>query len=550
MILGLKERNTRKEKPLKEASFSAHESSISNSLPLKRYDYLIGFLLRSALVGVVAGVVGVLFRLALTEGETWRQSLLAWAHSIPGGWGFLVLPGVGALAGALAGYLTGFAPETSGSGIPHVEAVLGRQRRMVWWRVIPVKFMAGALAIGSGLSLGREGPTVQMGAAAGQAVSKSLMRTKTEELQLIACGAGAGLAAAFNAPLAGVIFVLEELRRNFSPYVLVGTLVASITADLITQGFLGPLPTFRVERVMSLSLETLPLFVVLGLLTGILGVAFNKSLLTALNLAERFEPYPRWARAMVIAFAVGLVGYFLPFVLGGGHILGQNILGGKIALSLIPLIFIAKFVLTMVSYSSGVPGGIFLPLLVLGALLGSLVGQVGSVFLPNLAAAVPFFAVTGMAAFFVAVVRSPLTGIILTLELTGTYQHMLPLLIACLLSYLVAEAMNSLPVYDMLLERDLTKDGKERFSRGNDDNVLVLERVVESGSPACGCAVKDLALPNDCLLVAVNRGSREIIPRGNTRLLEGDQLTIIVPDGRAAEVLVAINQKTCCQFRE
>ncbi|MBC7323981.1 MAG: chloride channel protein, partial [Moorella sp. (in: Bacteria)] len=177
---------------VRDAAIFARKNSISNRLLVKRYDYLVGFLLRSALVGIVAGAVGVAFRLALTEGEMWRNNLLMWARTVPG-WGWLVLPCLGGLAGALAGWLTCFASETAGSGIPHVEAVLSRQRRLIWWQVIPVKFIAGALAIGAGLSLGREGPTVQMGAAAGQAVSKSLLRSKTEELQLIACGAGAGL---------------------------------------------------------------------------------------------------------------------------------------------------------------------------------------------------------------------------------------------------------------------------------------------------------------------------------------------------------------------
>lgn len=167
-----------------------------------RYNSFFRFLMEGAFAGIVAGFVGVAFRLALTTAEMWRNHILVWARTIPH-WGWLILPVLAALAGGFAGRLTAFAPETAGSGIPHVEAVLLRQRRLVWWRVIPVKFFAGALAIGAGMSLGREGPTVQMGAAAGQAVSKSLMRNKTEELQLIACGAGAGLAAAFNAPLAG-----------------------------------------------------------------------------------------------------------------------------------------------------------------------------------------------------------------------------------------------------------------------------------------------------------------------------------------------------------
>ncbi|MGB9661178.1 MAG: H(+)/Cl(-) exchange transporter ClcA [Moorellaceae bacterium] len=514
-----------------------------------RYNSFFRFLMEGAFAGIVAGFVGVAFRLALTTAEMWRNHILVWARTIPH-WGWLILAVLAALAGGLAGWLTAFAPETAGSGIPHVEAVLLRQRRLLWWRVIPVKFLAGALAIGAGMSLGREGPTVQMGAAAGQAVSKSLMRNKTEELQLIACGAGAGLAAAFNAPLAGVIFVLEELRRNFSPYVLGGALTASIAADLLSQKILGPLPTFRVSYFSPLPLPALPLLILLGAVTGVLGAAFNRALSLGLDLAESFTGVPRWLRASLVAFAAGVMGYYLPEVLGGGHFLVEDILAGKVALHTIPLLFVAKFLLTMASYSAGVPGGIFLPLLVLGTLIGAGIGQAGSYLFPGLQGMTATFAVLGMAAYFVAIVRAPLTGMVLITEMTGHYQHMLPLLVACTMAYITAEALGVLPVYEMLLERDLAKSGNGGETLlSYRDETIVIELVVETGSPASGCRVKDLQLPPDCLMVSVNRGSGEIIPRGSTRLLEGDRLKIIVPEGKAGEVVAELDRLTRCRLR-
>ncbi|SMB98675.1 chloride channel protein, CIC family [Thermanaeromonas toyohensis ToBE] len=516
---------------------------------LNRYNFFLRFLLEGSLAGIVAGTVGIAFRLVLTEIEIYRNNILIWAHSIPA-WGWLILPFLGVLAGGLAGWLTTFAPETAGSGIPHVEAVLMRQQRLVWWRIIPVKFIAGALAIGAGLSLGREGPTVQMGAAAGQAVSKSLMRTKAEELQLIACGAGAGLAAAFNAPLAGVVFVLEELRRNFSPYVLGGALTASIAADLISQKILGPLPTFQVKNLLPLPLTTLPLFVILGVATGVLGASFNRALQGGLELADKLTKVPRWLRAALVAVLAGVVGYFLPEVLGGGHFLVESVLANKVALQVIPLLFIAKFLLTIMSYSAGVPGGIFLPLLVLGTLIGSFIGQISGYLFPSLQGMAPSFAIVSMAAYFVAIVRAPLTGIVLIIEMTGHYQHMLPLLLTCVVAYIVAEALGTLPIYEMLLERDLMKgrsDGEASLSC--EDKTTVIEVVVESGSPASGCRVKDLKLPSECLLVSVNRGTREIIPRGSTKLLEGDHLKVIVPEGKAGKVIEEFDKLTRCRVR-
>ncbi len=531
-----------------------YDNGSFNSFPspgqlAKRYDHFIAFLLKSVLVGVAAGAVAVAFRLALTNAETWRERVLEWAHRVPG-LGWLVLPVLGAVVVGIAGWLTDFAPETAGSGIPHVEAVLGRKRRLIWQRVIPIKFLAGMLSLGAGLSLGREGPTVQMGAAAGQAVSNMLRQSKVEELQLIACGAGAGLSAIFNAPLAGVIFIVEELRRNFSPYVVGGALAASIAADIVSRAILGPLPTFRVAQLQALPLATLPLFLLLGVLTGLMGAAFNESLTGSLDLAGRFAAFPRWLKASLVAFLAGLVGYVLPQVLGGGHPLIMVLLKEQNSFSIawLLVLFSAKFLLTMVSYSAGVPGGIFLPLLTLGALLGSLVGQASSPLFPRLNGLVPSFAIVGMAAYFVAVVRAPLTGIVLITEMTGRYQHMLPLLLTSIVAYVVVEALGSLPVYEALLER-LPKVGKKDGSSPSLwGGTAVTEVVVESGSSASGRLLKDLSLPPDCLLVGIRRGSREIIPRGNTRLLEGDVLRIITGEDRIAAVRGELTKITFCRI--
>lgn len=518
------------------------QHSVPEGILLKRYNYLLRFLFKGALAGVGAGVIGAAFRLTLTEGDLWRNNLLIWARGIPI-WGWLVLPVIGSLAGGLAGWLTGLAPETAGSGIPHVEAVLINLRRLVWWRVIPVKFIAGALAIGAGLSLGPEGPAVQMGAAAGKAVSDRFSPSKTEELHLIACGAGAGLAAAFNAPLAGAVFVLEELRRNFSPYTLVGALVASVIGDMVSRRILGPLPTFRVMGEWPfLPLTTLPAFLVLGVLAGILGALFNRFLVASLDLGDKLKRIPRWLRALCILFGVGILGYYLPQVLGGGHPLAEAALSGRVAWTLIPILFGAKFLLTMISNSAGVPGGIFLPLLVLGALLGSLVGQVSGLLYTGFQGMVPAFAMIGMAAYFVAILRLPLTGIVLIIEMTGSYQHVMLLIFTCMIAYLVAEALGSRPAYEMLLERDLVRLQTDASSP--DGKMLMLDFALENGAGACGCRVQDLELPPDCLLVTIRRGGREIIPRGNTRLLDGDHLAVIVPEGRAPLVYRELSRIT------
>jgi len=210
--------------------------------------------LRDALVGLLAGIAAVLFQAALFYTEGLRNPLLSWLRMFPY-WGWMVLPVIGAGMGALAGYITSrFAPEASGSGIPHVKAVLLQLRPMRWQRILPVKFIGGVLAIGAGFSLGREGPTVQMGAAIGKMLSHVLKVPKRSRSQLVA--AGAGLAAAFNAPLAGFIFAIEELQREMSPLTYGTALIAAAVGDIVTRTFTGQLPSFHISGYSTPPLTT------------------------------------------------------------------------------------------------------------------------------------------------------------------------------------------------------------------------------------------------------------------------------------------------------
>lgn len=510
------------------------------------YNLRLRLFLESILTGVVAGGVGVAFRLALNQADAWRNELFSWAEGAAA-WARLGVLLILACLGALAGWLTRFAPEAAGSGIPHVEAVLLEQRRLIWRRLLPVKFLGGVCAIGAGLSLGREGPTVQLGAATGQAMARLLKRPNVEERYLITCGAGAGLAAAFNAPLAGVLFVLEELRRNFSPYVFLSALAASVAAGTVAEQLLGLKPLLPLTDVVHLPLRVLPLFILLGVLTGVLGVVFNAALRLTLNLYAGLRAIPRWLHPALAAVLVGLTGYYLtPLVLGGGHALVERVLAGEIALRMIPLLLVAKFVLTMVSYGSGVPGGIFLPMLAIGSLLGSALGQLTATSFPALPGLTTTLVAAGMASYFTAIVRAPITGIVLLLELTGTYTNMLFFLAACLTAYLVAEGLKSLPVYEMLLERDLAR-GEGKAADVNDSGMTLVELAVESGSQLDRRLIKQVALPEECLLVAIRRGSLELVPRGNTKVRAGDNIAFLVPKAKAARVIQELRDIVHCR---
>jgi chloride channel protein, CIC family len=497
---------------------------------------------RAVLVGLLAGLLAVAFRWALNGGERLRTHLILWAQRYPM-WGWLLPIAVGAVGAGIAVRLVSqVAPETAGSGIPHLKAVLYRLRSMRWQRIVPVKFFAGMLAIGSGLTLGREGPTVQMGGAVGAAVAEWLKISPRERQTLIAAGAGAGLAAAFNAPLAGLAFVLEEVQRDFTPLVFSASFLAAVTADIVTRSLTDQLPIFHATNYPVPPLMTLPAFLVLGGLTGLLGVAFNRALLGTMEGFARLGSWlsrggdwsSRLAGAAVGA-VVGLVGWFVPQALGGGHRLVEAALAGQVALALVPLWFLLRFGLTMVSYGCGAPGGIFAPLLVLGALIGLGVGEITHLIVPDAVNHPEAFAVVGMAAYFAAIVRAPLTGIVLIMEMTNSYEQILPLLVACFSAYAVADALGDQPIYEALLERDVRRDGAAPVLQGT----LVLELTVQAYARFDGKRVRELGLPPGCILTTLRHGIRESVPTADTRLEAGDRITaVIAPEAAVAALLL------------
>lgn len=498
------------------------ESEIAHYLDMRRQRRRI--FPRAAVVGIAAGVVAVLFRTALVATDDLRNSLIAWAQHMPT-WGWL-FPVVFSMAGASASValVRRYAPETTGSGIPHVKAVLQRFRTLRWQRVLPVKFVGGVLAIGSGLALGREGPTVQMGSAIADAVAGWLGASPRERLTLIAAGAGAGLAAAFNAPLSGLVFVLEEVQRDFRPVVFGAAFIAAALADVVTRFVAGSAPVFAVPSYPVPPLTALPIFALLGLAAGVLGVAFNQSLLAALNIFARVPA--RWSLfvAATVGAGVGLVGWFAPDAIGGGHTLAETVLSGQMLLATIPLWFALRFVLTVGSYGTSAPGGIFAPLLVLGALLGLAVGQLAHMLVPSAAPIPAAFAVVGMAAYFTAIVRAPLTGVVLILEMTGNYEQMLPLLVSCFCAYIAAELLKNLPIYEALLERDLIRQGLHLHN----SEPVVVEMLIETGAPFAGREVRALGLPPGCVLVRCISDGREWVPTASTRLAPHMRITAVI----------------------
>jgi chloride channel protein, CIC family len=359
-----------------------------------------------------------------------------------------------AAAVAIAAWLVRrFSPPASGSGIPHVEAVLNQELPPAPPRLIVVKFFGGLLAIGAGLALGREGPSVQMGAVIAHLLGKIFRRGWPDCRVLLAAGAGAGLATAFNAPSAGAIFVLEELVRRFDTRIAIAALGASAGAIAVARVLLGHAPDFQVQLLGYAGLRAWPLFVALGVVSGLVAALYNGTLLGAIRAAERLGRWPVELQAGVIGAAVGILAWFAPEMVGGGDPITQHVLAGKAAIAMVPLAFLLRFVLGAVSYAAATPGGLFAPMLVLGAQLGVLVGAASRLAFPEFDVDPTALAVVGMAAFFTGVVQAPVTGIVLVTEMTGSFTMLLPMLAACFAAMLVVNLLGSAPIYASLRQR-------------------------------------------------------------------------------------------------
>ncbi|MDQ2731950.1 MAG: H(+)/Cl(-) exchange transporter ClcA [Armatimonadota bacterium] len=492
---------------------------------------------RALLVGLIAGVIGTLFRISLIAAESLRTSMVLSLHRI-GNWTIVIPMAVGGLGAGLAVYLVKqVAPEASGSGIPNLKAVLLHLRGMRWRRILPVKFIGGLAAIGGGLALGREGPTIQMGGAVGQMVGEWLGVTGRERQTLIAAGAGAGLSAAFNAPLSGMVFVLEEVQRDFTPIVFAASLIASVTADVITRLLTGQEPVFHMSNFPMPPISALGAYILVGVLAGVLGVGYNRGLLYSLNFFQKIHRWPSGVTGALVGVFAGAVAWFLPDAAGGGYPLLANVFSGTIAFGSLIFLFSIRFLLTMLSYGCGAPGGIFAPLLVLGAIMGVLVGQLAHLVFPGMAYYPAAFAVVGMGAYFSAIVRAPLTGIVLMLEMTGKNQQMLPLLVACLVAYGVAEWLGDRPVYEALLERDLLRGQHVPELQ----ETLLLDLTIQPDAPFENKVVRELGLPPGVILVSLHRGMTDIVPMADTILSAGDRISVVVAP-QAAEAVSLLRE--------
>ena len=493
-------------------------------------------------VGIAAGLVVLLYRVLLEYAGRGMELVLEYARRYPalaGTW-FFVLFAIACIVGKLVKY----EPMISGSGIPQVEGEMMGKLDQVWWKVLPAKFLGGFLSLFSGLSLGREGPSIQIGAMVGKAVSKALKREKTEERYLLTCGASAGLAAAFHAPLAGVMFSLEEIHKNFSVSVLVSVMTASSTADYISSEFLGFTSVFQFDIGTEIAPQYYGHIVILGILLGIMGAFYNKMTMWVQGLYFKAKGLNETTRLLIPFLLAGVLGLVMPQVLGSGHELIDMAAQGNMVLKALAVLFLVKFLFSLICFGSGAPGGIFFPLLVLGALLGGMYSTFAAEYMGLDPSYISNFVLLAMAGYFTAIVRAPITGIILIFEMTGQVSQMLSMSLVSIVAYLVASGLKSEPIYESLLGSLLRRRGQQVPEKTG--GKILQEFVICHGSLLHNQSIQQVSWAGECLLVAVKRNGTELIPKGKTILRAGDVLVTLTDEDHASMVYDSM-KKMCAE---
>lgn len=487
--------------------------------------------LEGILVGIISGIIVSMFRWSIAHSLKFYQGLYVTARH---NWLLVVGLLIVVIAiGLFTGYLIKKEPNISGSGIPQVEAQLGGEMQLNWWSILWRKFVGGILSIGPGLFLGREGPSIQLGAAVGQGVGELTHDNQgVNQRVLIASGAAAGLAAAFSAPIAGAMFVLEEVYHNFSPLVWITSLASAVSANVVALYVFGLQPVLQVPYEFSLPIKYYWHLVILGILLGLMGRLYQICTLSmpAVFAKTRLPRYLHGIIPLVLIVPLGMM--YTNFIGGGNEVIVNLNKYGTSLLFLLGLLAL-RFIFSMISYGSGLPGGIFLPILNLGAIIGA----VYAVFMNQLGLLPISFEsnliIFAMAGYFACISKAPFTAIILVTEMVGSLKHLMPLAVLSLVAYIVVDLLNGAPIYEALKERlNLNSKYLNRVSKFNDR----LEVPIYEGSSIDGKYIRDIPFPKDILVIAVYRGERQLIPRGDTLIKAGDRIVFMVNAGQRAKI--------------
>ncbi len=484
---------------------------------------------KAILIGILTGFIVSAFRLIIEHFLIYVKSFYLFFHEEPQ-W-LILWGGISIIAALFVGYLIKRDPNITGSGIPQVEGQLLGEIQYNWWSVLWKKFIGGILSISSGLFLGREGPSIQLGAAIGQGVSEFFQGEKMEKKVLISSGASAGLAAAFNAPIAGLLFVLEEVHHNFSPLVLLTSLASAVTANFVSLNFFGLKPALYLGEVNPFPISGYGYLVLLGVLLGFFGLLYSKVLLSLPKIYGKISFLPSYLYGIIPFLFIIPIGVLFPELLGGGSEVVFSLEETSPTIIILIGLFILRFVFSMVSYGGNLPGGIFLPILSLGAILGSIYGNIiidmtntDPIYITN-------FIMFSMAGYFTAIGKAPLTAMILVTEMVGSLNHLMPLAVVSFVSYIVVDLVGAEPIYEALLGNMMKK--KSEILKGKSE---MIEIPVGAESILDGKMIREVNWPSEALIISIRRGEKQIITHGDTVMHVGDCLIILTDEGVTNQV--------------
>lgn len=481
------------------------------------------------LVGLFGGFVIALYRLALAWAERTVRHLTSVAAGDPllvAGW-FCML----AVMALVVGFLVKWEPDTSGSGIPQVDAEVMGAKSMKWHKVLVAKFIEGTLTALGGLSMGREGPSVQLGGMVGKGVSRLLGRGRGEERLLVTCGAGAGMAAAFHAPLTGVMFALEEIHKTFSAPLIISAMTSAVASDYIASSILGLSPAVAFELTAFIPHAVYALLIPFGVVMGLVGAAHNLGMYFAQDVFSKVRVHAPYLRLLIPFALAGIAAFAMPQLMDGGDAILELLEepAGLPVFTLLALL-VGKYVFTCICFGSGAPGGTLFPLVVMGALVGALLGICLTSLLGVAPELIVNFMVLGIAGMFAGAIRAPVTAVVLAFELTGSLHALLSLSIVSVFAYVTANLLSVDAYYEHLLGKLLGVSAEEAHGRWGADGRQLHTYTVEAGSKLCGSCIKDVSWPERALIVTVSRFGADIVPHGDTTLEAGDEILVLLDE--------------------
>ena len=483
--------------------------------------YIFRLTLQGVMVGIFAGLMVCLYRFLLAGSETILRDYLSIIH---GNVLYIILFFAAlAIMGILIDFLTKWEVDSSGSGIPQIYAEVKGHMEANWAKVLFSKIIAGVMTALGGLSLGPEGPSVQIGGMAGKGVAKIFKGSKTDELRLILVGSAVGITAAFNAPLAGVIFVFEEINHGFDKTLVFIALVSAIVADFISKVIFGQ-ATILSFPIYNIPLESYWILIVLGVVIGFLGYIYNVGMIKSSDIVNRLR-MPSWLKFVLVFMVSGVVALTIPEISDGGHFMMDMLNVAVPSLSVLILLLVLKYLFSMFSFSSGAPGGIFLPILVLGAYIGAVFGSIAVPSLGLQHDLIYRFIVISMAGFFAATVRSPITGIVLLAEMSGSTDSLVAMVIVSLIAYVIPTLLGNEPIYESLYDRLLLKKNREYVKKPS--NHVLSEYVVPLDCNYINFKIKDIPFPKNAIVVSVIRNGKYIIPTEDFNIQYSDQIQIL-----------------------